>query len=215
MSQEPIPVVDRLCLRSPIPEIAVAAGYLDEAASAHIANKRELAENLINMANMAAIRAWTESLWGKASPYVQYRTAVGAPPLSRGPQLGRPRMPSPTEQGLLHIRDGYHCRFCGIPVVRKQVRVRLKNLYPAALQWGKKNLAQHAAFQAMWAQYDHVLPYARGGTNDLDNIIVTCAPCNFGRMDHLLEEVGLAGPRTREPIRSTWDGLERLLQHPT
>jgi hypothetical protein len=32
-------------------------------------------------------------------------------------------------------------------------------------------------------------------------------------MHYTLEEVGLADPRLREPIRSTWDGLERLLQH--
>jgi len=208
-------VVGRLCLRSPIPEIAAAAQYLDEAVSAHMTNQRELAENLIDMANMPAIRAWTESLWGKASPYVQYRTVLGAPPISRGPQLGRPRMPSPAEQGLLHIRDGYHCRFCGIPVIRAKIRDRLRKLYPTSLQWGRKNLTQHAAFQAMWAQYDHVLPYARGGENNCDNLVITCAPCNFGRMNYLLEEVGLADPRNREPIRSTWDGLERLLQRPT
>jgi 5-methylcytosine-specific restriction endonuclease McrA len=82
------------------------------------------------------------------------------------------------------------------------------------LPWGRTNMTQHAAFQAMWAQYDHVLPYARGGNSTLDNMIVTCAPCNFGRMNYILEEVGLADPRGREPIGSKWDGLERLLQDP-
>ena len=87
----------------------------------------------------------------------------------------------------------------------------LKTLYPQVMQWGRKNIEQHAAFQAMWLQYDHVLPHSRGGNNDLDNIVITCAPCNFGRMDRLLEEVGLQDPRNREPVRSNWDGLERLL----
>lgn len=211
MPQDPIAEMERACLRIPIPEISVAAKCLDEAVDAHIANQTELAEKLINMANIPAIREWTESLWGKASPYVKYRPVVGAPPVLKGAQLGRQRMPSHAEQQLLHLRDGYRCRFCGIPVIRARIRDKLRRLYPAALQWGSANLTQHAAFQAMWVQYDHVLPYARGGKSDIDNIVVTCAPCNFGRMNYLLEEVGLTDPRKREPIPSRWDGLERLL----
>jgi hypothetical protein len=80
------------------------------------------------------------------------------------------------------------------------------------VQWGRKNVEQHAALQAMWLQYDHVLPHARGGNNDLDNIVITCAPCNFGRMDYLVEEVGLVDPREHDAIKSNWDGLERILE---
>jgi hypothetical protein len=214
MSQAQNPALGRPFLREPIPEIAIAAQLLEEGVSAHIANQPKVAERLINMANLPVIREWTESLWGKASPYVQYRAVVGAPPILSGAQRERLRMPSSAEQKLMHVRDGYHCRFCGIPVVRKQIRDRLRKLYPTALPWGRTNMTQHAAFQAMWAQYDHVLPYARGGNSTLDNMIVTCAPCNFGRMNYILEEVGLADPRGREPIGSKWDGLERLLQDP-
>jgi 5-methylcytosine-specific restriction endonuclease McrA len=60
-------------------------------------------------------------------------------------------------------------------------------------------------------QYDHLVPHARGGGNGLDNIVITCGPCNFGRMERTLEEVGLIDPRTRAPVRSSWDGLERYL----
>lgn len=84
--------------------------------------------------------------------------------------------------------------------------------YPDAVPWGRKNSEQHAAFQAMWMQYDHVLPHAKGGTNDLSNVVISCAPCNFGRMEFTLEEVGVEDPRLREPVRSTWDGLERFLK---
>jgi hypothetical protein len=44
----------------------------------------------------------------------------------------------------------------------------------------------------------------------LENIVITCGPCNFGRVHYSLEEVGLIDPRTREPVRSKWDGLERF-----
>ena len=60
----------------------------------------------------------------------------------------------------------------------------------------------------MGLQDDPVIPHARGGDNSLDNIVITCAPCNFGRMNWTLDEVGLIDPRTREPVRSTWTGLE-------
>jgi hypothetical protein len=56
-----------------------------------------------------------------------------------------------------------------------------------------------------------VLPHSRGGDNSIDNVVVTCAPCNYGRMQWTLDEVGLIDPR-KVPIQKTaWDGLERLL----
>ncbi|MEL0166487.1 MAG: HNH endonuclease [Pseudomonadaceae bacterium] len=62
----------------------------------------------------------------------------------------------------------------------------------------------------MWAQYDHVVPHSHGGANDLDNLVVTCAACNFGKMEYTLDELGLIDPRTIPPIQSSWDGLERV-----
>ena len=51
----------------------------------------------------------------------------------------------------------------------------------------------------------------QGGTNELLNVVVTCAPCNYGRMQYTIEEAALQNPLTREPRRGPWDGLERLL----
>src|ERR1700676_1705758 len=108
--RSPIP-----CLREPIPEIADAARYLDEAVSAHLIGRSNLAEELIRLADMSAIREWTESLWGSNSPFVVYRTVSGAPPSLPREQRVK-RMPTSTEKRYLLQRDGYHCRFCGIPV---------------------------------------------------------------------------------------------------
>ena len=214
--QSPSPATNRSCLRPPIEQLAIAAAYLNNAVSAHIANQFELASALIDEANKSpireAIREWTESLWGKASLYVQYRPVPGAPPVIPRAQRNHLRMPSSTEKFLLHERDGYRCRFCGVPVIRREVRNRLRELYPDVVPWGTTNRDQHAALQALWAQYDHILPHGRGGTNGLDNMLITCAPCNFARMDYTLDEVGLADPRIRPPIQSSWDGLERLLR---
>ena len=198
----------RNCLRDPIPEILTAARCLDDAVSAHLVGNRDLADALIRRADIPEIREWTESLWGKNSPYVKVRpSGVAALNMAASDTL---RMPTAANKTQLLQRDGYHCRFCGIPVIRAEVRKRIRAAYPQALSWGKRNTECHAAFQAMWVQYDHVVPFKRGGGNELDNLVITCAPCNFGRMEHMIEEVGLCDPRAREPVRSAWDGLERF-----
>ena len=204
-------IILRKCLREPIPEITVAVGLLDEAVSAHLDSRYVEAEALIRSADLPAIREWTESIWGANSPYVvvnqlqSYSSEL--PKRKRVPA----RMPNTAEKKQLIDRDGFHCRFCGIPVIRRRIRMLLHSAYPLALPWGRKNEEQHAALQAMWLQYDHILPHARGGDNSLDNIVITCAPCNFGRMNYLLREVGLADPFSRCPLQSDWDGLERFV----
>lgn len=196
------------CLCPPVPQIAVAAKLLDDAVSAHLNCDFDRAALLISEANLEEIRQWTEGLWGKRSQYVRPRVVTNSPPhlpLSERVPL---RMPSVVERRRLELRDGFHCRFCGITLIRKEIRERIRKSYPTI--WGPKNIDQHAAFQAMWLQYDHVLPHARGGDNRFENLVITCAPCNYARMDFTLEELGLRDPRDREPVRSSWDGLERF-----
>ena len=197
--------------REPIPEIQEAARFLDAAVSAHMNERYDLADELIRMSDIPQIRDWTESIWGAKSPYVRIKEIADAPPTIPKDQRSQDRLPNTQETAILVNRDGYHCRICGIPLIRKAIRVELKKRYPNAVSWGRKNVEQHAALQAMWLQYDHVLPHSRGGGNELSNIIITCAPCNFARMEYLFEEVSLLDPSQKEPVRSTWDGLERLL----
>lgn len=200
----------RTCLRDPIPEIFDAARYLDAAVSAHLAGKHTTADELIRLADMAAIREWTESLWGKGGPWTRPLPVENRAAFIAKDERIKIRMPGKADIAALIKRDGFHCRFCGIPVVRAEIRTQIQRAYPDALPWGTNNLSQHAGFQALWLQYDHLLPHARGGGNELSNILVTCAPCNNGRSNLTLEEVGLVDPRTREPVRSNWDGLERF-----
>ena len=202
-------ITSRRCLRDPIPEIVQAASLLEQAVSSHLSGQRLEAAELICRADIDTIREWTESLWGRNSPYVLYRPSAASPVLPE-PERQKLRMPTSQEKHKLHFRDGYHCRFCGIPVIRQEIRQRIRKAYPVALRWGRRNADCHAAFQAMWAQYDHVVPHARGGTNDLYNLVVTCAPCNYARMSYTLEEIGLLDPRMFDAVRSNWDGLERF-----
>jgi len=200
----------RLCFRSPVPEIALAARLLDDAVTAHQLGQFSNAELLIKMADMPVIRDWTESVWGKSSPYVQRMVVLDAPAVLESAERSKSRMPSEAEKRALIQRDGYHCRFCQVPVIRSETRKLIRHLYSEALPRGQSNISQHAAFQAMWLQYDHVLPHARAREDGLNNFVITCAACNFGRMESTLAEVGLQDPRDRAPFHSSWDGLEGL-----
>jgi 5-methylcytosine-specific restriction endonuclease McrA len=207
-------VQPRTCLRDPIPEILEAARFLDAAVSAHLMGKRVIADELIRLADIPVIIEWTESLWGAGGPWTRPLRVENRAAFVTKDQRIKARMPAKENQRALLARDGFHCRFCGIPLVTAEIRKLIHRVYPQALRWGKDNADQHAAFQAMHLQYDHLLPHARGGTNELSNMLVTCAPCNNGRSNLTLEEVGLTDPRLRTPLCSTWDGLERFVVVP-
>jgi hypothetical protein len=200
----------RTCLRDPIPELFAAARDLDAAVTAHLEGNHALADELIRRADVPAIAEWTESLWGKGGPWSRPRPVENRVPYVESAERARSRMPGGAGLAALIARDGFHCRFCGIPVIRAEVRSLMRAAYPEALRWGSANAEQHAGFQALWLTYDHLLPHARGGTSDLDNMLIACQPCNCGRSNLTLEEAGLSDPRLREPVRSEWDGLERF-----
>jgi hypothetical protein len=131
------PLTRRQCLREPSPEIADAARLLDEAVTAHLIGRRDVTAGLIRLANMPVLRDYTESLWGAKSPYVQYRAVPDAPPGLAKDQRVKVRMPSAAEKAALYSRDGYHCRFCGIPVIRGEVRKRIRSAYPMLCAGGQ------------------------------------------------------------------------------
>ncbi|CCB67457.1 HNH endonuclease [Hyphomicrobium sp. MC1] len=201
----------RSCLLAPAPEIFEAAALLTVAASALLEGRHSEADAFVRRADIPAIRDWTEGLWGASPKWTRPNPTLLALPI-----VGRveQRMPDKVTLRAIVSRDGHRCRFCGIPVIRAEVRNHLRKLLPEAVRWGRSNTSQHAAFQAMWLQYDHIVPHARGGDNSMGNVIVTCAPCNYARMDYTLDEVGLENPLSREPQRSEWDGLERVLSVP-
>lgn len=198
------------CLREPIPEILEAATLLSEAVTAHLAGDREKASRLIRLTDRPVIREWTESLWGAGGPWTRPLTVPNALPYLPKQARSNVRMPTSKDKEAILARDGYHCRFCGIPVARAETRLAMHRSYPESLPWGSRNVEQHAGFQAIWLQYDHLVPHARGGTNEHENIVIACAPCNNGRSNLTLEEAGLADPRLRTPLRTRWDGLERF-----
>lgn len=180
------------------------------AVTLHIAGDLEGADQAIRNADIQGCANWADQLWGKGGPWTRPRRA-DQPPSSPG--VG-PRRESKALERSIVDRDGYWCRFCGIGVVRREVRKQMRSRYPDALRWGAANRDMHAGFQALTACFDHILPYSRGGATSLENMVLCCWPCNNGRSDLTLAEVDLLDPLSRavKPASGweSWDGLSRF-----
>ncbi len=199
----------RLCLREPIPEIEVAASHLRDAVAAHNSGHKALADMLFRRADDRAVWLWLDSVWGKQTDYNRPRRWSRADPVT-APDRSLARRPTAETIRQVHLRDGHYCRFCKIPVISGKIRAAARKAYPDAVPWNGTNATQHAGFQCMWAQYDHIVPHSRGGSSNLDNIYLTCAACNYGRGSYLLEEVGLVHPGLHPPRQGDWNGLEHF-----
>ena len=196
----------RQCLSDPVPAVYEALKHLGAAMSAHLVGQADEADRLIRAADRPEVLAWADTLWGPGGPWSSRQTSPSLPNADRL----KPRMPGSAERRAIVLRDGFTCRFCGVPVILADARKALVRLYPDAARWGLTNASRHTALQVLELQFDHVLPHARGGASDPGNVLVTCAPCNYGRGNLTCEEVGLSDPWLRPPVPSEWDGLSRV-----
>ncbi len=203
---------DRQSFLPPIPELDAAADLLSEAADALLAGDRDLARACLRRADMDTIHAWASRIMGPTDTALhRYRPVAGAAIATSSVTKAKQRMPGSSIKAAVHARDGYRCRFCGSRVADPRARDAMKKMVPDVIPWSAEGKNWHAAFYALTATIDHLVPHARGGGNDLDNLVTTCWPCNFGRGGWLIEEVAIIDPRTRPPIIDHWDGLTRML----
>ncbi len=73
----------RVCISVPISEVFDAARFLDAAVSAHLQGKRELAEELIRLADMPVIYQWLKPIWANSKIHVRYPSADPSPVLPK------------------------------------------------------------------------------------------------------------------------------------
>ena len=204
------------CIAPPIPEVFQAAVLLKEAIQAHLRGDTDAARAAMRAANIPALRTWSTPLGIGVAKHQIYRPE-DLPPILPKDQRYQPRLAGRDLQRDLVARDGHHCRFCGVPLIRAEVRKLLSQLYPEEVPWEPYDIErQHSAFYPMWLQYDHVVVHSRGGETTMENVVVACGICNFARDRFMLEQVGVSDPRVhiRLPTwggRLDWDGLEVLL----
>ena len=212
----------RRCLKEPIPEIFEAWDAMSAAVDAHIAGDRNRAAQLfgeganggLKGANGLRIWHWLNPAWTlDVDDKKHIMDAAPRGDTSWVPKECRDRKYIRTDvKRAVLDRDGYRCRYCGIPVVDAEIRKIAHSLYPASVTWHSHEVRkQHAGFAVMWLQYDHVRPLSHGGRTDEDNLVVSCALCNFAKHDNTLKQLGLVDPRDCDPVkRGDYDGLERF-----
>jgi hypothetical protein len=201
-------------IKEPIAAVFDAWDLLSQAVNAHLAGDIKSAAALFSQANSPTVWHWTNPEWGRPDLNVRVHAPDGdtqpVPKEARDP-LRDLRHPQATQiRNAVLRRDGYRCRYCGIPVVDADIRRIARELYPDSIPWGDAPVQQHAAFQCFWLQYDHVVPHSHGGRSSEDNVVVCCALCNYGKDRYTLKQLGLSDPRLRAPEPVRWDGLERL-----
>lgn len=203
----------RQCFLEPPPEVWTAAEHLLEAVRMHHAGDWDGAVRNFRQANSQAIGSWFNSVVGAHRDEIHGPRPIQLePPRLPLNERSRPRMLNVVGKRQLLDRDGFHCRFCGMPVILKDTIKSIAKAYPADAPWSGKAAEQHCFFKAANLQFDHILPHSRGGETNLSNMVVTCAVCNYGRSSNTLEESFLLDPRQIPVRRSHWDGLQNFVR---
>jgi HNH endonuclease len=201
----------RKSIKEPIPQLFEAWEFLSQAADAHLAGDKRSAEAFLEDANDPALWVWLYPEWEKCHLNVVNKLPPGdTKPVPKDARDTKRFLSSSDKVALLR-RDGYRCRYCGCPVISPEIRKLICGLYPSAAPWDETNPAKrHMGLQALWLQFDHVVPHSHGGRSDIGNSVVSCALCNFGKDKYTLLQLGLEDPRLRDVVSVNWDGLERL-----
>jgi 5-methylcytosine-specific restriction endonuclease McrA len=198
----------RRCLLLPIHEHVLAADLLSRAADALLEHDLPLAGNLLRESDLKPLEDYRYALAGPINPAIHLQTS--SPVFPRVDKKRGPRMPTLEIEKQVMTRDGYRCRFCGSRVIVKETRKAFVRALPTVARWGRTNGECHFGLAVLAASIDHLVPFQRGGSNDLDNLVTTCNPCQFGRGHWLLDEVELEDPRSYPPSVDGWDGITRL-----
>ena len=109
----------------------------------------------------------------------------------------------------IFARDHFICRYCGGQTIITPVMELLGGLYPNSFPFqssGWKAGVTHPAVVSRSPAVDHVLPVVYGGTDDDENLVTACTPCNSIKADFTLEVLGW---EVQQVTDSDWDGLTR------
>jgi 5-methylcytosine-specific restriction endonuclease McrA len=118
----------------------------------------------------------------------------------------------PKMENEVFIRDSYHCRYCGIRIVEKDVFAEYSRIVGTEkFSTKRENDKRNGLTLGLRGVADHVEPYASGGETQIDNLVTSCYSCNFGKAGYTLEQLRIEDPRLRPPIPDSWRGLTEHL----
>lgn len=116
-----------------------------------------------------------------------------------------------TEHQMAHVfwRDGFIDRYSGdrlvFPGTLRVLSAALPEAFPRHPNW--KMSASHIVYWQLFPTIDHVVPVARGGTDDEGNWVTTSMLRNSAKAHWTVEELGWTLHPPGSP--DAWDGLTR------
>lgn len=87
----------------------------------------------------------------------------------------------------------------------------LEQALPAALPFsdvGPTAVTCHPMQCVLRLTWDHVEPFAPGGSHDASNLAVSCGACDSNKGNCTLDELGVTDPRGRFEPSGKWHGLD-------
>lgn len=107
----------------------------------------------------------------------------------------------------IFLRDAFTDRYSGaclvFPGTLRAISLLLPTDFPYQRNWRQSET--HAAFWELYPTIDHVVPLARGGSDDTENVVTTSMVQNATKANWTLEELGW--PTSLAPPAEDWDGL--------
>jgi 5-methylcytosine-specific restriction endonuclease McrA len=178
-----------------------------KAVEAFIAGNKNLCLEIIGQIRTAEITEWYIEHGQMSGRHRKLQLNI-PPPETIDIDLRDPiRSPAKLQKQVFE-RDSYHCRYCGGKLISQEfLKTSIKRLNSPLFSRGETNLNTHGIIHLTWPVADHVIPWNKGGRTSLDNLVSSCAPCNYGKDGYTIEQLGLIDPLTRPAKISDWDGL--------
>ena len=85
--------------------------------------------------------------------------------------------------GNLSEFDSTYCRMCGTNLDQSRSRFIPTEVKQAV--WNRDRGQCVKCSRTENLHYDHIIPFAKGGANSIENIQVMCAPCNLRKSDRI------------------------------
>ncbi|MBU4222615.1 MAG: HNH endonuclease [Euryarchaeota archaeon] len=114
-----------------------------------------------------------------------------------------------SRQIQVFFRDKFTCQYCGKRTVfigtLRVISILSPKEFPYHPHW--KWNETHPAFWELTSSCDHLVPVARGGKSNIDNLVTACYMCNSIKANWTLDELRW---KKHEPADVEWDGLVGL-----
>jgi len=109
----------------------------------------------------------------------------------------------------IFIRDGFIDRYTGDKLVFPGALKILSDIFPNEFPYQQHGKLEecHTAYWELLPTIDHIIPVAKGGTNNEDNLVTTSMIKNSAKSLHSLSELGWR--LYPEGDLKEWDGLNK------